>query len=334
MAIRKKPDWALPDSAATPENKFNDRRRLLKAMAVGSIILAAPTVARWGEPSVAPPPPVAPELAAEQAALYPVARNPRYTIERPLTDEEYATTYNNFYHFGSHKRIWRAAQALPISPWQVTIDGMVEKPITIDAHDLIKRMPLEERLYRHRCVEAWAMTVPWSGFPLSALVSLAKPLSSARYLRMETFNDPAVASGQKAAWYPWPYVEGLSLAEATNELVFIATGIYGKPLPPQNGAPLRLVAPWKYGFKSIKSIKRITFTDVRPVSFWEELAVREYGFWANVNPAVDHPRWSQARERVLGTDETIPTVLFNGYGAEVAHLYDGLEAEFGDRVWR
>ena len=327
MAIRKKPDWALPDSAATPENKFNDRRRLLKAMAVGSIILAAPTVARWGEPSVAPPPPVAPELAAEQAALYPVARNPRYIIERPLTDEEYATTYNNFYEFGSHKRIWRAAQALPISPWQVTIDGMVEKPITIDAHDLIKRMPLEERLYRHRCFEAWAMTVPWSGFPLSALVAFARPLSAAGYLRMETFNNPDVAGGQKQAWYPWPYVEGLTLAEATNELAFIATGIYGLPMPKQNGAPLRLAVPWKYGFKSVKSIVRFHFTDKRPSTFWERLAPSEYGFWANVNPAVPHPRWSQASEKILGTDERVPTRIYNGYGEFVAGLYDGMAHE-------
>ena len=327
MAMRKKPGWLLPDSAATPEDAFNNRRRLLKAMGAGSIILAAPAVLRWGETPVVKPPPMPAELAAEQAALYPVARNPRYRVERPLTAEENATTYNNFYEFGSHKRIWQAAQALPVSPWQVTIDGMVEKPIVMDAHDLIRRMALEERLYRHRCVEAWAMTVPWSGFPLSALVSLAQPLSSARYLRMETFNDPAVASGQKAAWYPWPYVEGLSLAEAANELAFIATGIYGKPLPPQNGAPLRLVAPWKYGFKSIKSIVRFHFTDQRPSTFWERLAPREYGFWANVNPAVPHPRWSQASEKLLGTGESVATRIYNGYGEFVAGLYDGVAGE-------
>ena len=327
MAKRQKPGWELPESAATPEAAFNDRRRLLKAMGVGSIILAAPAVARWSGPAVVQPPAMAPEMAAEQAALYPVPRNERYRVERPLTDEEFATTYNNFYEFGSHKRIWRAAQALPLSPWQVTIDGLVEKPITIDAHDLIKRMPLEERLYRLRCVEAWAMTVPWSGFPLAALVAFARPLSAAAYLHMETFNMPAVAGGQKQAWYPWPYVEGLTMAEATNELAFIATGIYGRPLPPQNGAPLRLAVPWKFGFKSVKSIVRFHFTDKRPSTFWERLAPKEYGFWANVNPEVPHPRWSQASEKLLGTDERVPTRIYNGYGEYVAALYDGKSGE-------
>ncbi len=178
------------------------------------------------------------------------------------------------------------------------------------------------------------MVVPWIGFPLHRLIALAKPLSGAKYLRFATFHDPTVARGQRQHWYPWPYVEGLTMAEAANDLALLVVGAYGKVLPQSFGAPMRLHLPWKYGFKSIKSIKRITFTDVRPVSFWEELAVREYGFWANVNPGVDHPRWSQAQERVLGTDTTVPTVLFNGYGAEVAHLYDGMEAEFGDRVWR
>jgi sulfoxide reductase catalytic subunit YedY len=325
MALRKKPGWALADSAATPESAFNDRRRLLKAMGIGSIVLAAPAVVRLSETAVTLPPPMAPETAAEQAAFYPAARNVRYRIARPLTAETHATTYNNFYEFGSHKRIWQAAQALPLSPWQVTIDGMVEKPLTMDAHDLIKRMPLKERLYRHRCVEAWAMTVPWSGFPLSALVALAQPLSSARYLWMDTFNDPSVASGQKATWYPWPYREGLTLAEATNELAFIATGIYGKPMPKQNGAPLRLAVPWKYGFKSVKSITRFHFSDKKPSTFWERLAPREYGFWANVNPAVPHPRWSQASEKLLGTSESVPTRIYNGYGEFVAGLYDGMD---------
>lgn len=327
MPLRKKPGWALADSAATPEAVFNDRRRLLKAMGIGSIILAAPAVVRLGGPTVVQPPPMAPEMAAEQAALYPATRNPRYRIERPLTAEEHATTYNNFYEFGSHKRIWQAAQALPTSPWRVTIDGAIEKPITLDAHDLIKRMPLEERLYRLRCVEAWAMTVPWSGFPLAALVAYARPLSSARYLWMETFNNPTVASGQKAAWYPWPYREGLTLAEATNELAFIATGIYGKPLPKQNGAPLRLAVPWKYGFKSVKSIVRFHFSDKKPSTFWERLAPSEYGFWANVNPAVPHPRWSQESEKLLGTGERVPTRIYNGYEEFVAGLYDGMTRE-------
>jgi sulfoxide reductase catalytic subunit YedY len=199
--------------------------------------------------------------------------------------------------------------------------------MTLDIDDLLKRMPLEERLYRHRCVEAWSMAVPWSGFPMKALVDLAQPLGSAKYVRMETFRNPKVASGQKQFWYPWPYIEGLTMAEATNELAFLVTGMYGKPVPRQDGAPLRLAVPWKYGFKSTKSIVKFTFTDKRPKSFWETLGPDEYGFWANVNPAVPHPRWSQASERVLGSDERRPTLLWNGYGEYVAHLYDVLKGE-------
>jgi sulfoxide reductase catalytic subunit YedY len=209
----------------------------------------------------------------------------------------------------------------------VVLDGLVERPVTLDVDDLLRRMPLQERLYRHRCVEAWAMAVPWSGFPLAALVDLARPLGSAKYLQMTTFEDPDVAPGQRQGWYPWPYVEGLTMAEATNELAFIATGLYGKPLPRQNGAPLRLAVPWKYGFKSIKSIVRFTFTETRPQTFWETIQPAEYGFWANVNPAVPHPRWSQASERLLGSGERVPTQPFNGYAAFVAHLYQGLENE-------
>jgi sulfoxide reductase catalytic subunit YedY len=191
-------------------------------------------------------------------------------------------------------------------------------------------MPLEERLYRHRCVEAWSMAIPWSGFPLAKLVDMAKPLSSAKYLRMETFLDPSVASGQRATQYPWPYVEGLTIAEATNELAFLVTGAYGKPVSKQQGAPLRLAVPWKYGFKSIKSIVRFNFTDQRPKSYWEALQASEYGFWANVNPQISHPRWSQASEELIGQGERRPTLLFNGYGDYVADLYKGLEKE---RLW-
>ena len=171
------------------------------------------------------------------------------------------------------------------------------------------------------------MAVPWSGFQLSALVDLAQPLASAKYLRMETFHDPEVARGQAAAWYPWPYIEGLTVAEARHELAFIATGLYGKAMPKQNGAPLRLAVPWKYGFKSTKGIVRFSFTDKRPLSFWEQIGPREYGFWANVNPEVPHPRWSQASERVLGTGDRVPTQLFNGYGEFVADLYTGMDGE-------
>jgi sulfoxide reductase catalytic subunit YedY len=204
---------------------------------------------------------------------------------------------------------------------------MVEKPITLGFDDLIKKMGLEERVYRHRCVEAWSMVVPWTGFPLAKLVDLARPLGSATYVKMTTFMDPAMAPEQNKFFYPWPYVEGLTMAEARNELAFLVTGMYGKPVPKQDGAPLRLAVPWKYGFKSVKSIVHFEFTDKQPATFWEALQSSEYGFWANVNPAVPHPRWSQANERQLGSDERIPTQIWNGYGEFVAAMYKGLEKE-------
>ena len=314
MLIKTIRGWEIPESRATPEDVFLNRRQLL----AGSGLIAAgalmPGFARA-------------EAEDPSASLYPFTKNEAYTIERPLTPEKYAAAYNNFYEFGSHKRIASAAQALPIRPWDVVIDGMVEQPITLGIDDLMKRMPLEERLYRHRCVEAWSMTVPWSGFAMRSLVELARPLGSAKYVRMETFLNPEIAPGQRQSWYPWPYVEGLTLAEATNELAFLATGVYGKPLAKQFGAPLRLAVPWKYGFKSIKSIVKFTFTETQPKSFWETIQGREYGFWANVNPAVPHPRWAQSVERVLGTDEKIPTVIYNGYEEQVADLYKDLQNE-------
>lgn len=322
MPIRQRKDWELKEHQVTPESVFHGRRSLLKSMGMGGLIAASvPLLAACDD---APPPVVEDDPSK---GLYPVPRNPKFVLDRELTAEKTATTYNNFYEFGSHKNIWRAAQALPLRPWTVTIDGMVEKPITVAIDDLLKKMPLEERLYRFRCVEAWSMAVPWSGFPLKALVDFARPLGTARYLVMETFNNPTVAGGQKAGWYPWPYREGLTMAEATNDLAFIATGIYGKPMPKQHGAPLRLAVPWKYGFKSIKSIVRFGFTDTRPVTFWEKVASREYGFWANVNPEVAHPRWSQATERVLGKGTRVPTLLFNGYGEYVADIYKDMKGE-------
>ncbi len=325
MLIKRKRGWEMPEREATSEAVFQDRRRLLKTMGFGALFASAAGAGMgdWvsGQAHGADP------MADPSAGLYPVPRNSRYTLDRPVTDEKFSTYYNNFYEFGSQKTIAQAAQALPIRPWILTIDGMVEKPMTVDIDVLIKRMPLEERLYRHRCVEAWSMAVPWTGFAMKDFVDFAKPLGSAKYVRMETFLDTKVAPGQKAFWYPWPYVEGLTMAEATNELAFLVTGMYGKPVPRQDGAPLRLHAPWKYGFKSVKSIVEVTFTDKRPVSFWEGLQASEYGFWANVNPDVPPPRWSQATERVLGTDERRPTLIWNGYGEFVAHLYDNLKNE-------
>jgi sulfoxide reductase catalytic subunit YedY len=316
MLIRRQRGWELHESQATPEAVFLGRRDLIKAAAAGSMLLPglfSPFAAAAGEDA--------------SAGLYPAKQNPRYTLDRPLTDEKWATTYNNFYEFGSQKFIADEAQALKVRPWTIKIDGLVEKEMTVDIDDLLKRFPLEERLYRHRCVEAWSMAVPWSGFPMAAFVDFAKPLGSAKYLQMVTFLDAKMAPGQKEFWYPWPYTEGVTIAEAGNELAFLVTGMYGHPVPKQDGAPLRLVLPWKYGFKSVKSIVRFSFTEKRPETFWETVQGSEYGFWANVNPDVPHPRWSQATERVLGTDGRRPTIKWNGYGEFVAHLYNGLDKE-------
>jgi sulfoxide reductase catalytic subunit YedY len=318
MNVIRRRGWELPERAATPEHLFFDRRAFLAATGA---VLAAPILAAAQRVADLPDP---------SAGLYPVKRNDKFVLDRPVTDEAINTTYNNFYEFGSSKTISRAAQALKLRPWTVKIDGMVGKPIEIGLDDLLAKMPLEERLYRHRCVEAWSMAIPWSGFPMAKLVELAQPLSSAKYIKMETFLDREVASGQRASWYPWPYVEGLTMAEATNELAFLVTGAYGKPVSKSQGAPLRLAVPWKYGFKSIKSITHFTFTDQRPRTFWEALQASEYGFWANVNPQVPHPRWSQASEELIGIGERRPTLLFNGYAEYVASLYQGLESE---RLW-
>jgi sulfoxide reductase catalytic subunit YedY len=314
MLIKRPRGWELPEREATPEAVFLNRRALLAGTAglIGATAFGGSAMAQWADPTF---------------DLYPVKRNEGFALDRPLTEERYAADYNNFYEFGSQKSVAAAARALKTRPWTVAVDGLVEKPFEIAIDDLIRRMPLEERLYRHRCVEAWAMAVPWTGFPMKAFLDLAKPLGSAKYVRMQTFLDKSVASGQRQVWYPWPYTEGLTIPEAANELSFLVTGVYGKPLAKQFGAPLRLAVPWKYGFKSAKSLVRFSFTEERPKSFWEALQASEYGFWANVNPKVPHPRWSQATERMLGTDERRPTLLFNGYGEYVAGLYGGLEGE-------
>lgn len=316
MLIKRRQGWEIPESMVTPESVFLNRRALM-AGAIGTGVLSA-----FGQARAAEDP---------SSALYPAKQNPAHAdAGRAVTGADYATTFNNYYEFGSSKRIAAAADKLPIRPWSVVIDGEVEKPLTIGIDDLLKQVTLEERIYRHRCVEAWAMVVPWTGFPVKRLVELAKPTADAKFLRFETFNNPDVAVGQKPGFfssYPWPYVEGITLAEAANDLPLMVTGAYGKPLPNSMGAPLRLHLPWKYGFKSIKGIVRVSFTKERPVSFWETLGPSEYGFWANVNPEVPHPRWSQATEKMLGTDETVPTVIYNGYGEQVAALYKGLENE-------
>ncbi len=311
MHVIRRKDWEIPESLATPEALFLDRRSILAGLG------AAAALAISGRRALADDP-------DPSAGLYPAKRNPAYTLDRDITPEKYNLTYNNFYEFSTSKRV--DASALKIRPWTVKLDGMVEKEQTVDIDTLIKTMGLEERLYRHRCVEAWSMAIPWTGFPLKKLVEFAKPLSAAKYLRFETFLDKKMAPGQRS-FMPWPYVEGLTMAEATNDLAFIATGAYGKPLAKVQGAPIRLATPWKYGFKSIKSIVRVSFVDKRPETFWENLGPDEYGFWANVNPDVPHPRWSQAKETFLNDGQLRPTLIYNGYGAEVAELYKGLEKE-------
>jgi methionine sulfoxide reductase catalytic subunit len=318
MLITRRKGWELAASQETPESVFLARRSLMAgaaAAAAGSLLPQRRALAQGADPTL---------------DLYPARRNPTFTLDRAVTDEKLSSNYNNFYEFGTSKRVASAAQSLKTRPWTLKIDGLVEKPLELGIDDLIRAMPIEERLYRFRCVEAWAMAVPWTGFPLRALLERAKPLSGAKYVRMETFLDAKTAPGQKQSWYPWPYIEGLTMAEAANDLAFMVTGVYGKPLPNQFGAPLRLAVPWKYGFKSVKSITRISFVTEKPKTFWEGLQASEYGFWANVNPAVPHPRWSQATEEVLGENDRRPTVIFNGYGEFVAGLYKGLEKE---RLW-
>ena len=326
MLIRRRPGWALPESAATPEPVMLARRKLMGASlgaGAGLALGATPARAQWFRSSSGPAAnalgrPRAP-LAARHSDAYPPGRD--------LTPEQDALSYNNFYEFNTSKSLVGPAQALKIDPWSIELAGLVANPRRLALEDLLRQVSLEERVYRHRCVEAWAMTVPWVGFPLAELVRLAEPQSGAKYLVFTTQADRATMPGLRQSWYPWPYTEGCTLEEAANELAFLAVGMYGQTLARQNGAPIRLVLPWKYGFKSAKSLVRVEFSATRPVNFWQALQASEYGFWANVNPAVPHPRWSQAEERLLGSNEMVPTRIWNGYGEWVAGLYDGLKGE-------
>jgi methionine sulfoxide reductase catalytic subunit len=320
MLIKKRRGWELPERQTTSESVYLNRRALVRAMGLGiaggAAALALPGIASAEDKSTDP-----------SAHFYPAPRNDRFGAPTPITAEKLSTTYNNYYEFGTDKSIWRDAQKLPVRPWTIKVGGMVDKPLEIGFDELMAKMPIEERVYRHRCVETWSMIVPWSGFAMKSLVDFCKPTGGAKYVVMQTLEKPAVMLGQKDFLYPWPYTEGLAIDEAMNDLTFVATGLYGKPLPKQNGAPLRLVAPWKYGFKNVKAIVSIEFSDKRPVSFWEKLADDEYGFWANVNPKVPHPRWSQATEKPLGSDERIPTQLYNGYAEFVSGLYENRKSE-------
>ena len=329
MLIRKRKGWEMPESAATPEHLFMERREFLKTIG-GYSIGAGLLFSGMGEffnpfgrdKSVEGGEGVIEAPLSPTAHLYPARRNGAFVLERALTGEDVAAMYNNFYEFSSGKSVYKLVSALKTRPWTLEVAGLVEKPFVMDIDELVRKMPLEERLYRLRCVEAWAMAVPWTGFPMREFIKLAKPLSSARFVRFQTFYNKGWAPEQKRKfWLPWPYEEGLTMEEAGNELTMLVTGIYGHELPKQHGAPIRLIVPWKYGFKSIKSVVRIEFTEKMPRAFWPALVPDEYDFLSNVNPEVPHPRWSQATEKMLGTGERRPTVKYNGYGEFVAGIY-------------
>ena len=304
MLIQVPYGWELPESAATPEHLVAGRRRILGGALAGAAALSLAGTSRG---------------LAQSAGE--VATNTTYAAGRAMTSEAAATTYNNFSEFSPDKDAWVVAQKMPLAPWTVQITGLVEKPQTLGLDDLVRLMPLEQRVLRHRCVETWAMTVPWTGFALSRLVDLARPLTSAKFVSFTSAELPKVMPGLRKSPYPWPYREGVTMQEAMNPLAFMATGMYGHGLPPQSGGPIRLVLPWKYGFKSAKTLVTIAFTDTQPSTMWQDISPTEYGFWANVNPAYPHPRWSQASERLLGSDERVPTQIFNGYGEFVSSLY-------------
>ena len=310
----------LRSSEITPEHLYFSRRQFLKgvgALAAGSALLSAcggKTPPSAGVVNTQTPPGGVSQATDE--------------LGDPLTPYEAVTHYNNYYEFSTDKEtVAVLAKDFKTSPWTVQVGGLVKNPKTYGIEDLLKKFTQEERLYRLRCVEAWSMVIPWQGFQLSKLLEEVEPTSDATHVRFETLYDPEQMPGQTSGWfrYNWPYVEGLRLDEAMHDLAILATGLYGKPLPPQDGAPIRLVAPWKYGFKSIKAIVKIDLVDYQPGSLWMNAAPDEYGFYANVNPEVDHPRWSQATERRIGELGRRKTLLFNGYADEVAHLYAGMD---------
>lgn len=326
--IQIRPPWQDPGLQPTPEDVFLNRREWLRL--AGFTGLGALGLLTGCEPhSTAQTKPAAPgsKTAAIPAALrdlYPAKRNAKHKLDRDLTDESVAADYVNFYEFDANSKtgIAELTKRFVIRPWEIEITGLVKKSIRIDVDELTRKMGLEERLYRFRCVEAWAMAVPWTGFPMKRLIDFAQPLGSAKFIRFVSFLRPDQAPGQKNKYFQWPYYEALRLDEARNDLAMIVTGIYGKPLPKQHGAPLRAVVPWKYGYKGAKSIVKIEFTENQPPTFWNDQAPREYGFLSNVDPRVPHPRWSQVTERIIGTNQRRPTLLYNGYAEHVAQLYE------------
>jgi methionine sulfoxide reductase catalytic subunit len=304
-----RPPWErIPSSEITPESEYLSRRAFLGRFGAGAALVAGVPLLAAGRGGMA-----AADLAAHED-------------DDRLTPFASVTRYNNFYEFGMDKRDpERNARNFRTRPWRVEVTGQVARPGTYDLDDLLRPMTVEERVYRLRCVEAWSMVIPWTGFPLRALIDRLQPTAGARFVAFETLFDPDQMPGQRSRALEWPYREGLRLDEAMHPLAFLAVGLYNRPLPGQNGAPVRLVVPWKYGFKSIKSIVSIAFVERQPRTTWSTMAPREYGFYANVNPDVDHPRWSQARERRVGELRRRPTLMFNGYADQVAHLYRGMD---------
>ena len=324
--IRVPKPWHLPENRITAEASYFNRRRFLKTLAGASIGLSATTFMGCqtanGTSEDENPLMGLTDLAASTNANFTDAG-------RPLTGRRLASTYNNFYEFGGTKNIWKAAQALPTNPWSVEVGGLVKNPRIYDLDDLTTTFPLEERVYRFRCVEAWSMVVPWIGFPMRLLLEAAEPTSEAKFVRFTSYYDAAVTTGPggfQTRSLPWPYTEALRVDEMANELAFFAVGLYGQTLPPQSGAPIRMVVPWKYGFKGAKSIVKIEFVAEQPATYWNTLSPNEYKFESNVEPDVPHPRWSQAEEKLLGAGpdlsfDIVPTLPYNGYGDYVAQLY-------------
>ena len=322
------PDWQGRESEVTSKSVYLDRRKFIKSAGLGTIglgMMGCTSRLQAGTP--APDGPLDTIPANAPRAGFPAARNEAYAVtERTITDRIIASSYTNYYEFknsGELKEAWPLTGAYEPFPMELSVKGLVEKPQTLDIGELIARMDQEERVYRFRCVEAWAMTVPWTGFPLKKLIEACNPLSSATHVRFVSANRPKQMPGIPAApWYDWPYYEALRMDEATNDLAFVATGMYGEPLPKQNGSPIRMVVPWKYGYKGAKAIVEIEFTDKQPPTFWNDLQPGEYSFLSNVNPNVPHPRWSQATERLIGQDNRrVDTQLFNGYAEWVGDLY-------------
>jgi sulfoxide reductase catalytic subunit YedY len=313
----------IHSSEITPESAYLSRRRFFKTAALCAT--AAALLAACRNSNVPLPTPEG-SLTATPASVYSGSLTDE--LGRSLTTERDITSYNNYYEFSTDKSgIGELARDLVTRPWQVEVTGLVNRPGIFDVDDLIASFPPEERVYRMRCVEGWSMIIPWQGFQLSKLVDAVEPMTSASYIRFVTLDNPDQMPGQKSNYFPWPYEEGLRLDEARHNLTLLSTGLYGKALTPQNGAPIRLVVPWKYGYKSIKAIVRIEFVEKQPATFWNQIAPNEYGFFSNVNPAVDHPRWSQKTERMIGIPSRIATLPFNGYSEQVSNLYAGMDLE-------